>query len=265
MIKKYLVIGNPIEHSLSPKLHNYWLKENKIEATYDKEKLNKEDLQKIIFQVKEKKINGLNITVPFKKELIPYLDELSNESARTQSVNTVYLKNDKIIGHNTDIYGFEFAIKNKRFNVSNKKIFIIGAGGVVSSIIFALNKMGARNITLSNRTKSKAESLKNLFNNLAVVDWGEIPQFDMIINATSVGLKNDEKIDLDFSKIEKGKFFYDVIYNPKMTNFLKSAKEMGNQIENGKRMFIYQAAEAFRIWHGILPKINLEVERLLDK
>ena len=180
---------------------------------------------------------------------------MSNESARTQSVNTVYLKNDKIIGHNTDIYGFEFAIKNKKFNVSNKKIFIIGAGGVVSSIIFALNKMGARNITLSNRTKSKAESLKNLFNNLAVVDWGEIPQFDMIINATSVGLKNDEKIDLDFSKIEKGKFFYDVIYNPKMTNFLKSAKEMGNQIENGKRMFIYQAAEAFRIWHGIDPKL----------
>ena len=114
MIKKYLVIGNPIEHSLSPKLHNYWLKENKIEATYDKEKLNKEDLQNIIFQVKQKKINGLNITVPFKKELIPYLDELSDESERTQSVNTVYLKNDKIIGHNTDIYGFEFAIKNKK-------------------------------------------------------------------------------------------------------------------------------------------------------
>ena len=115
MMKKYLVIGNPIEHSLSPKLHNYWLKENKIEATYDKEKLNKEDLQNIVFQVKQKKISGLNITVPFKKELIPYLDELSNESERTQSVNTVYLKNDKIIGHNTDIYGFEFAIKKIQY------------------------------------------------------------------------------------------------------------------------------------------------------
>ena len=110
-----------------------------------------------------------------------------------------------------------------RYEVNGKKILILGAGGVVPSIIFALNKMGASEIILSNRTKHKAETLKKLFKNLSVVDWGQIPHFDMIVNATSLGLNNNENINLDFSKIEKNKFF-DVIYNPKETNFLKMLK-----------------------------------------
>ena len=107
------------------------------------------------------------------------------------------------------------------------------------SIIFALNKMGASKITVTNRTKVKAEALKDLFNNLEIVDWGEVPYFDMIINATSLGLNHKDKINLDFSNV-KEKFFYDVIYNPKETNFLKFAKLMGNKVENGKKMFIFQ-------------------------
>jgi len=173
-------------------------------------------------------------------------------------VNTIYLENEKIVGHNTDIFGFEFAIKNTNFDVSNKKIFILGAGGVVSSIIFALKKMKVSEITLTNRTKNKAENLKKLFKDLKISEWGEIPNFDMIINATSVGLNSKDKLNLDFSSVGKGKFFYDVIYNPKETHFLKNAKELGNKTENGKKMFIYQAAEAFRIWHGIQPEIDRE-------
>ena len=111
MIKKYLVIGNPIEHSFSPKLHNYWLKENNIDAIYDKLKLEDNELKNIISKVKEKKINGINVTVPFKKAVIPFLDELSPEAKDTQSVNTIYLQNGSTIGHNTDIAGFELAIK----------------------------------------------------------------------------------------------------------------------------------------------------------
>ena len=135
---------------------------------------------------------------------------------------------------------------------------------MVPSIIFALNKMGASEIILSNRTKHKAETLKKLFKNLSVVDWGQIPYFDMIVNATSLGLNNNENINLDFSKIEKNKFFFDVIYNPKETNFLKNAKVLGNKTENGKKMFIYQAAAAFKIWHNIYPEIDNEVNKLLD-
>ena len=263
-MKKYLVIGNPIDHSLSPKLHNYWIKNNNINAIYEKRKLNKDEIKGLISKVKEKKLNGINVTVPFKKAVIPYLDLLSLEAESTQSVNTIYLDNDKVVGHNTDISGFELGIKHLKFETTGKKILILGAGGVVPSIIFALNKMKVSEITISNRTKDRAESIKNFFKNLKIADWGNIPEFDMIINATSVGLNKDDQINLDFSKVGKDKFFYDVIYNPKETNFLKIGKKMGNEIENGKLMFIYQAFIAFKVWHGIEPEINNEVIKLID-
>ena len=263
-MKKYLVIGNPIEHSLSPKLHNHWIKNNNINAIYEKQKLNENEIESLILEVKKKNLNGINVTVPFKKTVIPFLDQLSLEAENTQSVNTIYLDNDKVVGHNTDISGFELGIQNSKFKMKGKKIMILGAGGVVPSIIFALNKMKVSGITVTNRTKDKAESLKSFFKNINIVEWGEVPEFDMVINATSLGLNKDDKINLDFSKVGKNKFFYDVIYNPKETNFLKTGKKMGNQTENGKLMFIYQAFTAFKVWHGIEPEINNEVNRLLD-
>ena len=111
-MKKYFVIGNPIDHSLSPKLHNYWLKENNIDAIYDKKKIDEKDLQNIIMEVKQRKISGINVTVPFKKLVIPYLDKLSQEAEQTQSVNTIILSKDNLVGYNTDIAGFTEAIKN---------------------------------------------------------------------------------------------------------------------------------------------------------
>ena len=263
-MKKFLVIGNPISHSLSPKLHNYWLKKNSINGTYDKEKLNSNDLEKLILRVKTNEIYGINVTVPFKKEIISYLDELSLEAENTQSVNTIYLNDNKVKGHNTDVDGFQLSLTNIKFDVKGKKILILGAGGVVPSIIFSLKKMKALKIIISNRTKAKAEGLKDIFNDLSIVDWGEVPNFDMVINATSLGLDNKDQINLDFSKVEKGKLYYDVIYNPKETNFLKKAKGMGNKTENGKKMFIYQAAASFKIWHKIYPNIDEEVDKILD-
>jgi shikimate dehydrogenase len=263
-MKKFLVIGNPINHSLSPKLHNYWIKKNNINAIYEKQELEENDLENLIFQVKEKKIDGINVTVPFKKKIIPFLDKLTLEAQKTQSVNTIYLDKNKVIGHNTDIGGFEMSIQKSNVNLSNKKVLILGAGGVVPSIIFALIKMKVTKVILSNRTKEKAENLKNLFNNITVIEWGEITDFDMIINATSLGLKKEDEINLDFSSIDKNKFFYDVIYNPKETSFLKTGKNLGNIAINGKLMFIYQALLAFNIWHKLEPDINGEVIKLLD-
>ena len=263
-MKKFLVIGNPIEHSLSPTLHNYWIKNKGIDAIYNKQKLNENELEQIILQVKEKKIDGINVTVPFKKTIIPFLDKLSIEAKSTQSVNTIYLKDNKVIGHNTDIVGFETSIKESKYSLVNKEILILGAGGVVPSIIFALNKMKVSKIKISNRTKGKAENLKTIFKNIEIVEWGEVPNFDMIINATSIGLKKDENINLDFSSISKGSFFYDVIYNPRETNFLKIGKSLGNITLNGKLMFIYQALAAFNIWHGLEPDVDENVIKLLD-
>ena len=263
-MKKYLVIGNPIEHSLSPKLHNHWIKKNNLKATYDKKLLEKDEIKKLISNVREEKIHGLNVTVPFKKTVIPFLDELSDEARNSQSVNTIYKVKDKIIGENTDIDGFKSALEATNQVIKNKKVFILGAGGVVPSIIIALKKMQISKIYLSNRTELKALELKKHFPEIEMIEWGKVSNFDIMINATSIGLNNNDKIDIDYKNISQNKLFYDVIYNPKETNFLKKAKEFGAETENGKMMFIYQAQKAFFTWHNILPVVDNETLNLLN-
>ena len=263
-MKKYLVIGNPIGHSLSPKLHNHWIKKNNIDAVYDKKQLNENDIEGTILKVRNGEIDGINVTIPFKKSVIPYLDQLTPLANEAQSVNMIYKEKNKVIGHNTDVGGFELGLKRINYNVKNKKVFILGAGGVVSSIILALKKMGSSKIILSNRTKEKAKDLKKIYSDLEIIDWGETPDFNVIINATSLGLKKNDEIKLDYTEMGSNKLFYDVIYNPRQTKFLSKAKQFGNQIENGKMMFVYQAHQAFTIWHKIMPEIDDETIKLLD-
>ena len=123
--------------------------------------------------------------------------------------------------------------------------------------------MHVQEITISNRTKEKAENLKVLFSNLKILEWGNLTDFHMLINATSLGLKN-EKINLNFSNLGHNKLFYDIIYNPRETQFLKMGKQLGHKTENGKTMFVYQAMEAFKLWHKIEPKVNTDTFKLLD-
>ena len=261
-MKKFCVIGNPIDHSLSPKLHNFWLKRNKIDAIYEKKLINEKEIPKLIESIRKTEINGVNVTVPFKNSVIPFLDNLSSEAKKTNSVNTICIEEGKIIGHNTDIVGFELALRYINFDVKRKKALIIGAGGVSPSIIFALKNMGCENIYLTNRTLEKAETIKETFNDITVQKWGNIPEFDIVINATSVGLNNDN-FDLDLNKVGSNKLFYDVIYNPSETNFLKDARISGNKTENGRMMFVYQAHQSFALWNKVLPKIDEETIEIL--
>ena len=159
-MKKYLVIGNPIEHSLSPQLHNYWIKENNINAVYGKKKINESDIQGIINEVKNEKVHGINVTVPFKRSVLPFLEQLTPRAIAAQSVNTIFKEGDIIVGDNTDVGGFELCLKHINYDPKNKKIFILGAGGVASSIVVALKRFDVSNITLTNRTKAKAENIK---------------------------------------------------------------------------------------------------------
>ena len=262
-MKKYIVIGNPINHSLSPKLHNYWFKVNNINAEYHKRLAQNSDLKELIKSIRKKEFEGANITVPFKNEIIDFLDELSPEANVTKSVNTLLNQRGKIIGHNTDIAGFELAIRHTKYDLSQKNILILGAGGVVPSIVYALEKSKVKKITIMNRTIEKAEILGERFKNIEVKKWGSKVNFDMIINATSIGLSDNDKIDLKFEDAGENKFFYDVIYNPTQTNFLKEAKKNLHKTENGKMMFIYQAHQAFTLWHKKMPDINDEVINLI--
>ena len=140
-MKKHLIIGNPISHSLSPKIHNYWFKKNNINGVYDKMTPTSKEIEKIIQNIKDGKIHGMNVTVPFKQDIIKYLDDLSDQAKKTNSVNTIFKKDGKTYGDNTDIFGFEMAIKQSNVSLEDKTALIFGAGGVVPSIVVALQNL----------------------------------------------------------------------------------------------------------------------------
>ncbi|WP_440933574.1 shikimate dehydrogenase [Candidatus Pelagibacter sp.] len=279
-MNKYLVIGNPIAHSLSPLLHNYWFKKYRfLDSIYEKKKVEKKDLKKIVEQIKNDEVKGVNVTVPFKREIFNFIDTAPYEVQFTKSVNTLVKENDKVVGYNTDQQGFEISLEENDWDCKDKKILIIGAGGVAPSILSTLIKVdGAEKIYLSNRTRSKAEELKKFWDKalgiyqmkkdtIEIIDWEKKSELcDLIINTTSVGLTKDEKLNFDFSDYNNKKdvLFYDLIYNPKETNFLKDARMRGNRTMNGKMMFLWQAHLAFKMWTGVSPIIDEEVIKLLD-
>ena len=262
-MKKFLVIGNPIEHSLSPKLHNYWIKKNNLDAIYGKLQTNESDLSELCKSMKKGDLNGLNITVPFKKKIIPYIDILSSDAIRTKSVNTISINKGNLVGDNTDINGFELSIRKLNYDIKYKTVLILGAGGVVPSIIFSLLRMNVSKIFLSNRTKKKADDLKKIFKEINVVEWGELPKFDMIINATTLGLNKEDKFGFEFLQAGQNKLFYDVIYAPFKTEFSEAGNAQGNLIENGLNMFLFQGQKAFNIWHNVEPEIDNELVTFL--
>ncbi len=278
-MKKYLVVGNPIEHSQSPLLHNHWMKKySLLDSVYEKRKIEKEDLKDIIKEVKDEKIAGVNVTVPFKKSIIAHLDELDQTASDTQSVNTLHKVGNKVVGYNTDTLGFLRTVHDHYNFVTSKlaadgprrDFFILGAGGVTPSIITPLQFLVGKSpgaIWVSNRTKKNANQLKKSFPKIELIKWGELPPIfcDIVVNTTSVGLKKDDKINIDFTNTDKKTLFYDLIYNPKETNFLRDARLRGNKTINGQMMFLLQAREAFRIWTNITPEIDDEAIKLLNK
>ena len=271
-MNNYFVIGNPVDHSLSPLIHNYWFKKYKINGTYEKRKLETNELKGFTEEIRNNKsFKGANVTVPFKNEIIPFLDELTPISKETLSVNTIIKKNNKLIGHNTDATAFEKTLEEKDSCLALKTL-IIGAGGVTSSIIWAIRSFNHNRIYITNRTKEKATELVNrlsprlIGNGIEVLNWGEVPDVSLVVNTTSLGLKDNDDLKLDFKKYknEKDCMFYDLIYNPKETNFLINAKKRGNYTRNGKMMFLLQAKQAFELWTNIDAKIDEEILKIVD-
>ena len=228
---KFAIIGNPISHSLSPIMHNYWFKKYKINAEYELLKIDKSEIQNVINKIKNKEIRGINVTLPYKNLIIPFLNKTINDANETHSVNTVMLDdNNNLIGENTDVFGFQAAylksIPNQANN--NKKVLILGAGGVAPSIILALLKSNIRDIYLSNRTFEKSLFLKKKFKNLNIIKWSDfaekINKFDIVINATSLGLNSNDKFTNDFINFKKTLVYIDTIYNPAETKMIKFFK-----------------------------------------
>ena len=267
MKKKFGIIGNPIKHSLSPVLHNYWFQKYDIDASYSIIEAEDKDLKHIIKQIRNREITGINVTLPFKQKIINQTDRIINDAELTGSVNTILLDDEKIIGENTDVFGLQAAYLKEIDNCLSKNALVIGAGGVSPSVILSLQKSGIKSISITNRTNEKCIFLKKKFNYLNVIPWAnledELKNFDIIINATSLGLKGGEDFSFHFSNTKKNLIYIDTIYNPLETKTYNFLKEEGKKVFNGLDMFIYQGQKSFYLWNKINPEIDQKLIELL--
>ena len=261
MKKLFGIIGNPIKHSLSPLLHNYWFKKYNINATYSIIEAEEKDLPDLVKKIQDKLISGINVTLPYKQKIINNIDKIINDAETTGSVNTLLQdKNGAVVGENTDVFGLQAAYLKEIDNNSLNNALIIGAGGVSPSVILSLQKSGIKKISITNRTHEKCLFLKKKFNFLNIIPWKnlqvEIGNHDIIINATSLGLKNGQDFDFDFNNCKDTAIYIDTIYNPLKTKTFKFLEEKGVKVFNGLDMFVYQGQKSFYLWNKINPEID---------
>jgi len=264
------IIGKPLSHSLSPLLHNFWFKKYNVSANYSLLEISPDEIEQTIKRIRKKELQGINVTVPYKQAVIPFLDLLVGDAKETLSVNTIMLNEEgKIVGDNTDVYGFEqgFISKLKNQNLEQSKVLILGAGGVTSSVIYALSKKKIKQIFVSNRTLKKAEEIKKRFPFIEIIEWKNIEEktekMDILINATSLGLKNGNNFNQEFKVTKSNLVYYDIIYNPEETEIIKKLKKRNIQTFNGLEMFIYQGQKSFSLWNKINPKPDKELSQTI--
>ncbi|MDQ0218228.1 shikimate dehydrogenase [Peribacillus cavernae] len=274
MHKIYGVIGDPIEHSMSPTIHNDAFKTQNIKAAYHHFHVQTENLPDAVRGMKAIGVSGFNVTIPHKEAVIPLLDEVEEVALAIGAVNTVVNRDGKFIGYNTDGKGFLKALRDQyHYTLAGKKILIIGAGGAARGIYFTLVKESIHLIDIANRTPEKAENLiaecpyEKTSCALSIAEAEKsLGEYDVIIQTTSAGMSpNMEAAPIKIEHIKKGAFVSDIIYNPLQTKFLKEAEQHGAAIQNGLGMFAHQAAFAFEIWTGVNPDTERMKQIVLDK
>ncbi len=258
------IIGDPVKHSCSPQMHNAAFNHLNLNMVYIPFHVRPESLGETINGMKALGLVGLNVTVPHKIEVMKYLDEISPAASVIGAVNTIHVKDNRLIGDNTDGFGFVRAlIEDEGITIAGKSVVILGSGGSTRAIGYALLKNGVNRLVFCNRTASKAEELaKELLEKMAktqdvfVAGMGlinsmtEITQADILINTTSVGMKPADPLLIDPSWIRKGQVVCDIIYSPPQTLLLQEAEKRGARVVNGLGMLVHQGALSFEIWTG---------------
>ena len=262
---KAAVVGNPVDHSLSPDIHNFWLNEAGLKGVYTKKTVRDENLTDFITNAAKEGFSGLNITVPHKEKALKACDVLSATAKELGAVNLITFKNGIIFGDNTDGQGFIESIKEKLPNISFEKnsFAVLGAGGAAKGIIHALHKNNAKKITIINRNYKKAKDLANKYKETAVpFDLKDIKKglngASFLINTTTMGMRGGPaSINIDFLSFPEILCFTDIVYNPKTTNLMKSATKSGVKVIGGIGMLVNQAVPAFQAFYGEEPR-NLD-------
>ena len=270
MAKSFAVIGDPIDHSLSPNIHSAAFRELNLDSSYIGYRIPKGELEGGIEGLKKIKINGFNITIPHKIEMMKYLDKMDESCSIIGAVNTVVNNEGVLKGYNTDMDGFLEPLKKRNITIQNSKVLLLGAGGAARAIVAGIAKEKAANIDIVNRTIEKANNLSEFARKLGLsakvkkiesIDT-TIEDYDIIINATSIGLK-DEPSPISFEGINEKTVVYDIVYTPMNTDFIKKAKLKNAIIIYGYEMLLGQATRAFEIWHEMKAPYNAMKKSLL--
>lgn len=260
------VIGHPIDHSKSPKIHSYWFMKNQMNGSYSRIDIAPEELKDGIKKLIDEGYKGFNVTIPHKEAIVELCDVVDETAQKIGAVNTVLIKDGKLVGINTDAYGFTqniIAVQPK-FSFKNKRIAVIGAGGAAKAILHGLVEKGASEIRLTNRTLEKANKLRDQFGgSINTFKWEQrhmiLKNVDLLVNTTSLGMKGQPPLELDLDLLESKTIVNDIVYSPLMTDLLTQAKVHGNPYVTGIGMLLYQAQPAFKLWTGILPEVTQEL------
>ncbi|MDR0303593.1 MAG: shikimate dehydrogenase [Chitinispirillales bacterium] len=275
------IVGNPISHSLSPKIHNYLFEKFEIDAAYVPFQIkNEKDLKSFVETFRSANFLGCNITVPYKSSIFPFIDEMDEVSQITDTANTLFWKDGKLWADTTDFWGFMEALNRDDFHLTKKNAVFLGNGGIARTLaVLSAFRNYPQSITLVGRNVEKLEKLSNEIVQKAKIDVSyflfenakeAIGNADIIINCTSVGMHPlvNESL-LDISLVNRKTYLFDTIYNPLETKFLRDGKANGNRTQNGLYMLIYQALASFYFWtkkdltHD--NNLVLELEKLLLK
>lgn len=254
------LIGYPTEHSLSPAIHAYWMKQHGIDGAYKLFTTPSARLRQTALHMR-RKVRGFNITVPHKEAVMEYLDRADALATRIGAVNTVTVDGETLEGTNTDAYGF---LENLRHGCGGtlpdlSNVLILGAGGAARAAIVALKDAGAQQITVSNRTLETAQKLAAEFD-VSATGWDVsgacLADATLVVNTTSLGMKNHPPLNLSLQHLPASAVVYDIVYNPLETSLLKAAKGRGNPTVDGLGMLLFQAQKAFALWHGVEPVVD---------
>tara|TARA_Y100001935_G_C17217652_1_gene463500 strand:+ start:61 stop:906 length:846 start_codon:yes stop_codon:yes gene_type:complete len=265
------VIGNPIAHSKSPKLHNYWLSKYKINGFYIPFSVTTENLETSIKSLMALGFSGVNVTIPHKTNVLSFADSITDRASLIGAANTLYFsKSGKIHADNTDGYGFIQNIIDEipDYDFYDKTALIYGAGGSARAIASALLSNGVKEVGITNRTRSKAQIIsENLGAKVSVVDWRSAPdtitKVDIIINATSMGMVGQPDFSQPISRAKKTALVVDIVYNPLITELIKEAKKLKLKTVGGIGMLINQAVPGFEHWFQKKPQIDEEIRRFI--
>ena len=265
------VIGDPIAHSKSPLIQNFWIKKNKLVGYYIPIRIPKGEIKRKIRFVKELGFRGLNVTVPHKVDAFYLADKLTIEAKKVGAVNTLYFEDGLIIGDNTDSFGFKTCIlRNFPFyNFKKEKVLVYGAGGAARAILSVFVNEKTSEIRLINRSKERAIELKKVFSDaIKVFDWKNnseaLDGVTTVINTTSLGNLGNEPFSHTLKGVRKNAVGVDLVYNPLETSFMKIAKKENINCINGLDMLVYQAMPGFKRWFKKKPVYSKELRKLLE-